>query len=212
MSRCWRQQWTVGAGHNQIKPGGGQVRSRNYNPSCGSPTGPSGSWWDWHPHAPPVGSGPVAHAPPANGTVGVVPAVCRCIALPFIATDGWIFTRWPQPWVVYGLLKTSKPSRTSARATRDNARRLYGHLSVLAAIDSGSWPALPRRGETDEHETTRVGSGDDRVRGSSTEEGRLMPSSSQRQLCHTGFEVFWFVIIAILCRAIVAGRFDLGVG
>jgi len=62
------------------------------------------------PHAPLVGRGPVAHAPAATGTVGLVLRFSVfAIALPFVAnTTGWTSPRWAPAMVVYGLLKTSQ--------------------------------------------------------------------------------------------------------
>jgi cytochrome d ubiquinol oxidase subunit I len=90
------------------------------------------------------------------------------IALPFIAnTTGWIFTEMGrQPWVVYGLLKTSQA--VSHIGTGYVVTTLVGFTaiySVLAAIDFGLMARFARgEGETDEHDDQpESGSGDDRV-------------------------------------------------
>jgi cytochrome d ubiquinol oxidase subunit I len=78
------------------------------------------------------------------------------IALPFIAnTTGWIFTEMGrQPWVVYGLLKTS--AAVSHIGTGYVVTSLIGFTaiySLLAAIDFGLMARFARgEGEPDEHD------------------------------------------------------------
>ena len=84
------------------------------------------------------------------------------IALPFVAnTTGWIFTEMGrQPWVVYGLLKTSQA--VSHIGTGYVVTTLVGFTaiySLLAAIDFGLMARYARGGDqADEPEP-----GDDRV-------------------------------------------------
>ena len=78
------------------------------------------------------------------------------IALPFVAnTTGWIFTEMGrQPWVVYGLLKTSQA--VSHIGTGYVVTSLVGFTaiySLLAAIDFGLMARFARgEGETDDHD------------------------------------------------------------
>jgi cytochrome d ubiquinol oxidase subunit I len=79
------------------------------------------------------------------------------IVLPFVAnTTGWIFTEMGrQPWVVFGLLKTSQA--VSHVGTGYVVATLVGFTaiySLLAAIDFGLMAKFARSGadETDEHD------------------------------------------------------------
>ena len=90
------------------------------------------------------------------------------IALPFIAnTTGWIFTEMGrQPWVVYGLLKTSQA--VSHIGTGYVVTTLVGFTaiySLLAAIDFGLMARYARgEGESEDHDDEpEPEPGDDRV-------------------------------------------------
>ena len=89
------------------------------------------------------------------------------IALPFIAnTTGWIFTEMGrQPWVVYGLLKTSVA--VSHIGTGYVLTSLIGFTaiySLLAVIDFGLMTRFARgEGDVDEHDEPEPEPGSDRV-------------------------------------------------
>jgi len=145
-SRCCGQQLgRVGAGHQPIQPRRCQVRSRNYKPSVVT-YWTSGSCGMWHLMLPPVGSG-LAHA-----RRRMEQSACSC-GLPCQSH----FLSSQHDWLISREWAASRGSSTAAqdlqavshidRLRRDNARRLT-HLRVLPRSTSGSWPALPRRGET----------------------------------------------------------------
>jgi cytochrome d ubiquinol oxidase subunit I len=86
------------------------------------------------------------------------------IVLPFVAnTTGWIFTEMGrQPWVVYGLLKTSQAVSTVGTgyvvATLVGFTAMY---SLLAGIDFGLMAKFARGGADGSEEHEDDGRGDD---------------------------------------------------
>ena len=217
-----------GPGHQPDPGGRGRPNTgrATTSPSCGSPTGPSGSW--------------SAAGSSCSSCIGVGLWLMRkrrlersawflriavfAIALPFIAnTAGWIFTEMGrQPWVVYGLLKTSQA--VSHVGTGYVVTTLVGFTaiySLLAAIDFGLMARFARKvhGQDtgpDEHDDDELTPGGDRVAGPrllSDQEIRCMPVLATAAPPYTGLEIFWFVVIAILWVGyFVLEGFDFGVG